>query len=67
MIGSAARTISLLIRANTQSVTLVFGRSVSPVANGCWRSDVGQVMASWAWQTTSVTPDMSMGSTSLGE
>ena len=55
MIGSAARTISLPIRANTQSVTSVFGRSGSPTANGCWRSDVGQVMAWSAWQTTSVT------------
>ena len=50
MIGSAERTISLPIRANTQSATLVFRRSGSPTANECWRSDVAQVTAWSAWQ-----------------
>ena len=66
MIGSAERTISLPIRANTQSATLVFRRSGSPTANECWRSDVAQVTAWSALHTPSVTLVRFMESTSLG-
>jgi hypothetical protein len=42
--------------SDMQFGTLVSGRSGSPTASGCWRSDVGQVTGWSAWQTPLVRP-----------